>query len=748
MIKNNLSENIEKQIILGLWFWPTYNILSNLTSNFEKLFLLFTIIMVLNEYFLIFNIKKIKAFIWTILLTTLFLFIITTSVNFYYGFWSSIIIFKFIYEILLLCIIVYMIKPIKSKEIKKSCLLPKYLFSYKENEIKILNGRINDKDIPSILIDQKIGTGKSTLIDHYIKNVENSSEIIYIKLPLIENIIDFKRIIFQEIQIIFKKNNISSPYFKNLLKYFSNVKISNLEFSLNKRTTTLWDDLKELEIGLLKLEKKSKKILIVIDDIERVQDANLIKNSISFLGEVGEYFRGTSTTILYLADKEEVETRIKKMKDNYKIKFLDKYFMSSLKISSPMIGNLSGKDIKILIHEIFSTQEVYPLNVEKYENAIIIILNVAKEINEFYINTILELRKKKEKITSELIKTKEFYNNNKDSNTPNLQFNGIKTYQEVLNLENKENKIALEIKKLNNLYEDFEINNNLRNIKRFLKKTLLVQNIKCHTGINIALYSIFYFIEFFYPIYTYSITQKKVFLKEINNKSDIFNLFYTNILKKYSYTNGVYSEMFSEKCLLIFHYYSTNGFSKEYLTIGEKILLNIFEDIELEKVSLEELKKFNMNLIVNEMPNDPERIEKFFKNEHFTEDLYLGDKLLKLIIILLKNYSVTTSKSTLENIISLLYKNTRDPNFYSIFVWNRSHEVVDFENIRSNDTMEKVQILKDLKEVLIQINEENQEKLNDIYIVLDKHIKTPDINIMFESDLGREEEEGYINTLT
>ncbi|WP_156877335.1 hypothetical protein [Psychrilyobacter atlanticus] len=41
----------------------------------------------------------------------------------------------------------------------------------------------------------------------------------------------------------------------------------------------------------------------------------------------------------------------------------------------------------------------------------------------------------------------------------------------------------------------------------------------------------------------------------------------------------------------------------------------------------------------------------------------------------------------------------------------------------------------------MQINEKNHEKLNDIYVVLDKHIKTLNINIMFESDLGREEEE-------
>lgn len=262
LVKNKLNENISKQIILGLLFWPTYIILfSSITSNFEKVFLLFTILIVLNEYFNIFNIKKIKIFIWTILLTALFFSIIITSVNFYYGFSSIVKIFKFIYEILLICIIGYMIKSFKSQKVKKCCLLSEHLFSYRKNEIKILNERIMNKNIPSILIYQKIGTGKSTLIDHYLENEEKGTEVIYIKLPLIENISDLKRIVFQEIQVIFKKNNISSFYLKNLLKYFSNIKLSNLEFSLNKKVTTLWSDLKDLKTGLLELENKSKNSL-------------------------------------------------------------------------------------------------------------------------------------------------------------------------------------------------------------------------------------------------------------------------------------------------------------------------------------------------------------------------------------------------------------------------------------------------------------------------------------------------------
>lgn len=80
--------------------------------------------------------------------------------------------------------------------------------------------------------------------------------------------------------------------------------------------------------------KINKKILIILDDIEREENLEKIYKSILFLGELSEYFRKTNVTILLLSQYDYLELAFNKVLENKKTNdsfqknyvYLDKYY--------------------------------------------------------------------------------------------------------------------------------------------------------------------------------------------------------------------------------------------------------------------------------------------------------------------------------------------------------------------------------------------------------------------------------------
>lgn len=470
---------------------------------------------------------------------------------------------------------------------------------------------------------------------------------------------------------------------------------------------------------------------MIIDDIERVQDANLIKNSITFIGEIGEYFRGTSTTILYLADKEEVETRIKAINANYKTTFLDKYFMNSFKMNSPVIENLTHIDIDILIHELLPLKERNSFDIKKYHDAMMCLFNGANKINEIYLSKISDLEIKQKEISKEILNNKEMTKLPKttslapeDKISPPLYI-----IRQILELEEELKEVTLELSEAEGIYKNFKSNNNLRNIKRFLIKTTSISKLKCHNGINIAFFSILYFIEIFYPIYHYSISNRIDYIKKVNETSTLFKFFYNNILNVYSLNvknnnSNHYYNTFYEKSLLIFDFYSSNSLEKEHLTIGDKILVNIFEGFEVMEIDVKKLN--NINFIFNEIPNNSKEINTFFENKLYLEKLFSNNNNLIKITEFLLNQAII-SKLALENIILFFEKKVKDRYFNP----PKKTDIASFFNASNFSVEEQKQTeLKNVKEVLEKIIEKNHclsniflEKINLIIQHLLKSIK-------------------------
>ena len=219
------------------------------------------------------------------------------------------------------------------------------LLSFREKEKDKLKSMIENKKISSILIEAEIGNGKTTLINSLFKDLQNE-EIIYLKLPLIKSVDELKRNLFLELQKIFLKNDLDNQFINAFLDNISAFKLGFLEINFGKKEN-MWNTIKKLQNTLKELDKN---IIVVLDDIERENDANKIYESILFLGELSEYFRGTRTTTLLLVQYNYLKSKIKK-----DISSLEKYYKYKFKLNEPTAIEFLDEDYKLLIEEAILT---------------------------------------------------------------------------------------------------------------------------------------------------------------------------------------------------------------------------------------------------------------------------------------------------------------------------------------------------------------------------------------------------------
>ncbi|WP_338995986.1 KAP family NTPase [Fusobacterium animalis] len=219
------------------------------------------------------------------------------------------------------------------------------LLSFRKKEKDKLKSMIENKKISSILIEAEIGNGKTTLINSLFKDLQNE-EIIYLKLPLIKSVDELKRNLFLELQKIFLKNDLDNQFINAFLDNISAFKLGFLEINFGKKEN-MWNTIKKLQNTLKELDKN---IIVILDDIERENDANKIYESILFLGELSEYFRDTRTTTLLLVQYSYLKSKIKK-----DISSLEKYYKYKFKLNEPTAIEFLDEDYKLLIEEAILT---------------------------------------------------------------------------------------------------------------------------------------------------------------------------------------------------------------------------------------------------------------------------------------------------------------------------------------------------------------------------------------------------------
>lgn len=255
------------------------------------------------------------------------------------------------------------------------------LLSFRKKELENLKIYLKDENIQTILLDGKIGNGKTEIVENLVQGLDEENndkfESIYLKLPLVENIEELKNIIILELKNIFEKYGINSNYLNDFLRTVSVFKTNFFELNFSRNRNNNWSNIQSLKRDLQILFKnKNIKILIILDDIEREEDPEKIKKSLYFLGELSEYFRNTKTTVLFLAQYEKIIEKLNQkivclnetgckcslnnviLKEEYDRNLLDKYFGYVMKVGEIDLEDFIEDDIKILLGSKFGTEDI------------------------------------------------------------------------------------------------------------------------------------------------------------------------------------------------------------------------------------------------------------------------------------------------------------------------------------------------------------------------------------------------------
>ena len=234
----------------------------------------------------------------------------------------------------------------------------------------------------SILIDDNWGNGKTFFIKKFMEIYNKDFEFIYIKVPYFDNKKEFRKKILTEIYRVFKKNKIITSSLKELMSYF-NVNIQKFDlgfisFDFNKLLSdNSENDYSEILIDIKNnLAYLEKKIIIILDDFDRVENKSQIIEVLNFIGELNIELSETITLItlssyeklVKIIENEEVADKKLDVK-----KYLEKYFDKIFHLSSSNfcelvsffsdIYNLNLKRVKILkeIREAISSQNKHLL---------------------------------------------------------------------------------------------------------------------------------------------------------------------------------------------------------------------------------------------------------------------------------------------------------------------------------------------------------------------------------------------------
>ena len=222
----------------------------------------------------------------------------------------------------------------------------------------------------SILIDDNWGNGKTFFIKKFMEIYNKDFEFIYIKVPYFDNKKEFRKKILTEIYRVFKKNKIITSSLKELMSYFNvNIKKFNLgfiNFDFNKLlSNNAESDYSEILIDIKNnLAYLEKKIIVILDDFDRMENKSQIIEVFNFIGELNIEL-SESITLITLSSYEELVKILEKEKFLEKKidakKYLEKYF--------DKIFYLSSSNFLELV-DFFS--DIYNLNIER--------VNISKEI--------------------------------------------------------------------------------------------------------------------------------------------------------------------------------------------------------------------------------------------------------------------------------------------------------------------------------------------------------------------------------
>lgn len=196
-----------------------------------------------------------------------------------------------------------------------------------ENKEKILPSReiiansidyYLENNVQSILIDGEWGSGKTFFIKDFLKKRKEKYIPIWIKSTLFESKNEIKKYVFEELKCILEKNRILVSPINDIMKKFEIIG-QNSFINFSKCYSSIEEDFKAIKDSVSEI--KEKKIIIIIDDLERISNKELAKDILSLISEIEE---NIDIKIFVLSSLKE----FLKEKD-----YFDKYYEVHIKLS-------------------------------------------------------------------------------------------------------------------------------------------------------------------------------------------------------------------------------------------------------------------------------------------------------------------------------------------------------------------------------------------------------------------------------
>ena len=195
----------------------------------------------------------------------------------------------------------------------------------------------DNKNIYTLGIDSEYGTGKTFIVEKTIEELDYKKfEVIKIRCMLLEKE-EIYSYILKKIRKILSKNSIFTVSFEKLSNTFLKT-IDNKFFGGISELLSQNIVIDEIDYFKEVIEKLDKTIILVFDDIDRVNDTEKIERILSFISD----FSIKNIKILVLFNSQN----LKNIDEKYNRNYLEKYIPVTRKITNISFIELLKKEIK------------------------------------------------------------------------------------------------------------------------------------------------------------------------------------------------------------------------------------------------------------------------------------------------------------------------------------------------------------------------------------------------------------------
>jgi hypothetical protein len=334
-----------RKLILGIFF--TYTIVYiaeyihlNKVLHFVDYYYLSTLIFCIYIFIIsgIYSIKKPISYF--LIISIVLLFIKKINIGIYIEFFIEKSTSPLQILFLLNLILSFINAILYDKILKKNEISDKEIFPERGEDIKYILNFIENKDnknITTLGIDSKFGTGKTFIVDKILEKL-NTEEYEQIKVRCLflekEEVYYY---IVEKIKKVLSKNLIFisnlKKFHKSILKIFDNKFLGGLNELLSDSSKT--DEIDNLKDIIRKLKKT---IIIVFDDIDRTQDIEKIEKILSFISDFS--IKNVKILVLFSLDN------LKKIDKRFTRDYVEKYIPLVREITKISFVNLLKSEIE------------------------------------------------------------------------------------------------------------------------------------------------------------------------------------------------------------------------------------------------------------------------------------------------------------------------------------------------------------------------------------------------------------------